>query len=64
MLNKDLFVYPNYKLIGSLVVLSIYVALAVFQPYRDLKQEITNLWNRSGETGNRSLDISLRKPRA
>ena len=27
-------------------------------------QEITNLWNRSGETGNQTPDLLLRKPRA
>ena len=28
------------------------------------EQEITNLWNRSGKTGNRTPDLLLRKPRA
>ena len=28
------------------------------------KQEITNLWNSSGEAGNRTLDLLLHKPRA
>ena len=36
---------------GWLVVLRIYVAKAIFQPCRHLKQEITNLLNSSGETG-------------
>ena len=44
----------NEWLVGWLF-LRIYVALAIFQPYRDWKQEITNLWNRSGEAGNRTL---------
>ena len=50
-----------------------FVALTIFQPYRDLeagdnhiatwKQEITNLWNRSDETGNRIPDLLLCNPR-
>ena len=32
------------KLVVWLVVLMIYVALAIFQPYRDLDAEINNLW--------------------
>ena len=28
------------------------------------KQEVTNLWNSSGEAGNRTLDVLLCKPRA
>ena len=47
-----------------LVVLRIYVALAVFSHIATWKQEITNLWNSSGETGNWTLDLLLRKPRA
>ena len=52
--------------VGWLVVLKIYVALVVFQPYSDLKwkQEITNLWNSIGETGNRTPDLLLFRPRA
>ena len=43
--------YPNEKSIGWLVVLRIYVALAVFQPYRDL------------EAGNKqSLKIQVTRP--
>ena len=30
-------------LVGWLVVMRIYVALAIFQAYRDLEQELTNL---------------------
>ena len=63
----------NYKMYLSLrhrgkdswlVLLRIYVASVIFQTYCDLKQERTNLWNRSVETGNRTLDLLLRKPRS
>ena len=43
------------------VVLRIYVASAVFQSYRNL-EAISE--NSSGKTGNRTLDLLLRKPRA
>ena len=46
------------------VVLRIYVASAAFQPYCDLKQEIVNLSNSSGEAGNRTSNLLHRKPRA
>ena len=48
--------------IGLDVVLRIYVALEIVQPYRDLKAGDKK--NRSGETGNRTLDLLLRKPKA
>ena len=35
-----------------------------FQPYRDLEAGDNNLWNLSGEAGNRTPDLLLRKPRA
>ena len=40
-----------------------YVALTMFQPYRDLKAgDIPNLWNRSGESRVRTPDPLLRNP--
>ena len=42
----------------------IYVALTIFQWYRDLEQEMTSLWYRGGEAGNRTPDLLLRKPNA
>ena len=50
-------------IVGWLVILGIYVALAIFQPYRDLEAGDI-LLNRSGETGDRIPDLFLRKPRA
>ena len=48
---------------GWLDVSRIYVALAIFQPYRDLEVgDTTSLWTRSGETGNRTPDLLLCKP--
>ena len=35
-----------------------------FNHIATLKQEITNLWNSSGEAGNRTPNLLLRKPRA
>ena len=52
------------KVHSWLVALRIYIAWAIFQPYRNSKQEITNLWNCSGETRNLTPDLLLRKPRA
>ena len=48
-----------YSLIGWLVF-RIYVVLAIFQPYRDLEagDNKTNLWNFSGEAGNRTPSCS------
>ena len=46
-----------------LVVLRIYVALMIFQPYHDLEAG-DNLWNPSDETGNRTPDLLLSNPRA
>ena len=56
--------YFDYS--SLLVLLRIYVALAIFQPYRDLEagDNLTYLWNSSGETGNRTPNLLLRKPRA
>ena len=41
--------------VGWLVVLTINVALLIFQPYREL-EEITNLKTRSNETENRTSE--------
>ena len=55
----------RHHFVGWLVVFRIYVALAIFQLYIvTWKQEITNFWNRSGETVNRTPDLFLRKPKS
>ena len=46
--------YTVSESVGLLVVLRIYAILAIFQPYHNWKQEISNLWNCSGEAGNRT----------
>ena len=50
-----------YGNIWLIIALSIYDALAIFQQYRDSEAGDNNLWNRSGETRNRTLYLSLRK---
>ena len=53
---------------GNSLVGWLYWGFTLFQRYfshiATLKQEITNLWNSSGEAGNRTPDLLLRNPRA
>ena len=62
--KASVLVFVNVITIG-LVVLRIYVALVMFQPYRDLEASSENS---SGETGNRAPDLLycklMSKPKA